>query len=166
MKSRNAVLAAALLAAAALGASPAGEAAKQLVVPRNSVGTLQIKNRSILPVDLSQQTIRYLTAGAPAPKARGVTVAAGTHGDRVRIHAPNLTGGNVLGQIEYLGGLECATLGPWAKAEATFFDADGVVVATGSDTNTSSAAGVRYPLEIFGARGAVRAELVASVECI
>lgn len=72
----------------------------------------------------------------------------------------------MLGQIEYLGGLSCPDLGPWLSAEATFFDASGTVVATGSDTETSPATGVRYPLRILGKAGAVRAEVVVSVTCL
>jgi hypothetical protein len=35
------------LVVAVLGSTPVGEAAKNLVVPRNSVGTLQLKNRAV-----------------------------------------------------------------------------------------------------------------------
>jgi hypothetical protein len=55
---------------------------------------------------------------------------------------------------------------PWLSAEATFFNASGLVVATSSDSETSPVVGVRYPLRIFGGSGAVRAELLASISCI
>ena len=155
----------AVIAAAVSAASL--EAARQLVIPRNSVGAAQIRNGAILPADLNRQTVRWLNAGAPNPRGRGVTVASGEHGDRVRVTAATVSaGGDVLGQIEYVGGLSCPNLGPWPTAEATFFNASGSVVATGSDTKTSVAPGVRYPLRILGAQGAVRAEAVASVICI
>ena len=143
------------------------EAAQRLVIPRNSVGTAQIRSGAILRTDLNRSTVDWLIAAAPAPRGRGVTVASGDHGDRVRITAATMSrDGDVLGQIEYLGGLSCPNLGPWPTAEATFFNASGSVVATGSDTKTSVAPGVRYPLRILGAQGAVRAEAVASVICI
>jgi hypothetical protein len=143
------------------------EAAGQRLVPRNGVGSAQIRNGAILPADLNKKTVAYLNAGAPSPRARGVTIANGVHGDRVRITAATISeGGDVLGQIEYLGGLSCPSLGPWPTAEATFFDASGLIVATGSDTKTSAVPGVRYPLRIYGASGAVRAEVVASVSCL
>jgi hypothetical protein len=151
--------------AAAISAASVG-AAHELRVPRNSVGSAQIKNGSILPADLNRRTVQWLNAGAPSSRGQGVTVAPGQHGDRVRITAATIDEGDVLGQIEYLGGLSCPGLGPWPKAEATFFDASGLVVATGSDTKTSAVAGVRYPLQVYGASGAVRAEVVASVDCL
>jgi hypothetical protein len=158
-------VAVAVVAAAVSAASL--EAAQRLVIPRNSVGTAQIRNGAIQPADLSRQTVAWLNARAPSPRGRGVTVSNGEHGDRVRVTAANVSGGgDVLGQIEYLGGLSCPDLGPWLTAEATFFNASGVVVATGSESETSPVAGVRYPLRISGSDGAVRAEVVASVACI
>jgi hypothetical protein len=162
---RSTAIATAALIIAALGWTPLSEAAKQLVIPKNSVTTAHIRNGTIQRVDLAKATIDYLTAGAPAPRARGVTVTPGTNGDRIRVSAPNLSGGNVLGQMEYLGGLSCPNLGPWLTVGATFFDANGLIVATGSDSETTPTANVRYPFEIFGAPAAVRAELVAEVVC-
>ncbi len=158
-------LAAVGVVAAVVGAASV-EAAQQLIIPRNSVGTAQLRNGSILPADLSRKTVTWLNARAPTPRGRGVTVASGNHGDRVRVLAATIRGGDVLGQIEYLGGLTCPNLGPWPTAEATFFDASGTVVATGSDTETVAVPNVRYPLEILGRSGAVRAEVVASVTCV
>jgi hypothetical protein len=159
-----------LVAAAAIAAVVAAasvEAARRIIVPRNSVGTAQIRNGAILPADLNRRTVAWLTADAPASRGRGVTVATGSNGERVRITGATITAdGDVLGQIEYLGGLSCANLGPWPSAEATFFDASGTVVATGSDSEPSPVTGVRYPLRILGRSGAVRAEVVASVTCV
>ena len=163
-RSRLAQLIAAGVVSAVVAAASV-QAAQRLVAP-NSVGSAQIRNGSILPVDLHRDTVAWLDAGAPPVRARGVTVASGEHGDRVRVLAANITRGDVLGQVEYLGGLTCATLGPWPTVSATFFDANGMVVATGSDSETSAVAGIRYPLRIFGEKSAVRAELVASVACI
>lgn len=73
--------------------------------------------------------------------------------------------GDVLGQIEYLGGLSCPNLGPWLNARATFFDASGLVVATGGDSENSPVVGTRYPFHLYGAIRAVRAEVVVSVDC-
>lgn len=151
---------------AAIVSAGSVEAAQQVRVPRNSVGSAQIRNGAILPADLNRRTVAWLDAGAPTPRGRGVTIASGEHGDRVRITAATMSKGDVLGQIEYLGGLSCPNLGPWLHAEATFFDASGQVVATGSDIKTSTVAGVRYPLNVTGAPGAVRAEVIASVDCL
>ena len=157
----------AVAAVASVVSAASVEAAQRLVIPRNSVGTAQIRNGAILRADLNRSTVDWLIAAAPAPRGRGVTVANGDHGDRVRITAATMSrDGDALGQIEYLGGLSCPNLGPWLSAEATFFDASGAVIATGSDTETSPAANVRYPLRILGKSGAVRAEVVASVTCI
>lgn len=164
--SRPTAIATAALIVAALGSAPVVEAAKHHVIKGNSVTSRHIRNGTIQRVDLAKPTIAYLIAGAPTPRARGVTVTPGTHGDRVRIHAPNLRNGDVIGQIEYLGGLNCPNLGPWAKAEATFFDANGLVIDTGSDTETAPATNVRHPLHILGPEAAVRAEVVGSVECL
>ena len=152
---------------AAVVSTASVEAAQRLVIPRNSVGSAQIRNGAILPADLNRQTVAWLNARAPSPRGRGVTISNGAFGDRVRITAATVNaGGDLLGQIEYLGGLTCPNLGRWLSAEATFFNASGVVVATSSDSETSPVVGVRYPLRIFGGSGAVRAELVASVSCI
>jgi hypothetical protein len=164
MRTLAQLVAAALVAAVAGAASV--EAAQRLVIPRNSVGSAQIRNGAILPADLNRRTVAWLNAGAPSPRSRGVTVSSGQHGDRVRVTATNISDGEVLGQMEYLGGLSCPNLGPTLLAEATFFDASGLVVATGGDLQSSPAAGVRYPLSILGRSSAVRAELVASVTCI
>jgi hypothetical protein len=73
---------------------------------------------------------------------------------------------HLLAQSEYLGCLTCPSLGPWLRVAATFFDANGLIVATGSDSETSPVAGVRYLVRVFGERSAVRAEAVASVACL
>lgn len=46
------VLSATALVVAVLGSTPVGEAAKNLVVPRNSVGTLQLKNGAVTTAKL------------------------------------------------------------------------------------------------------------------
>jgi hypothetical protein len=151
---------------AAVVTAVTAQAAHQLVVPRNSVGSAQIRKGAILPADLNRQTVTWLNAGAPTPRGRGVTVSSGEHGDRMRVHAATIAEGDVLGQVEYLGDLTCPNLGPWLNVQATFFDASGTVVATGSDLETSPVASVRYPLRVSGKTGSVRAEAVASVSCI
>jgi hypothetical protein len=141
-------------------------AARQLVIPRNSVGTQQIRNGAILPADLNRSTVTWLNAGAPAARARGVTVSNGTNGDRVRVTGANIRAdGDLVGQFEYLGGLTCPNFGPTMLVEATFFSAAGVAVDTGGDLESNPRSSVRYPLDIFGPAGAVRAEAVASVSC-
>jgi hypothetical protein len=163
---RSTAIAVAALVVAALGFTPLGEAAKQHIIKRNSVTTVHIRNGTIQRADLAKATVNWLTAGAPTPRARGVTVSPGAHGDRIRVHAPNIVRGNVLGQVEYLGGLDCPNLGPWLSVKATFFDANGLIVETGSDLETTPAVNARYPLEVFGVASAVRAELVAQIECL
>jgi hypothetical protein len=113
----------AVAAVASVVSASAVEAAQRLVIPRNSIGPAQIRNGAILPADLSRRTVSWLTAAAPSPRGRGVTIASGNHGDRVRITAATASGdGDVLGQIEFLDGLSCRDLGPWLSAEATFFE--------------------------------------------
>ena len=123
---------AAVVSAASVGAA-SGSSSRETAWGQHRFGTV-----SIQPADLSRQTVAWLNARAPSPRGRGVTVSNGEHGDRVRVTAASVSsGGDVLGQIEYLGGLSCPELGPWLTAEATFFNASGVVVATGSDSETS-----------------------------
>jgi hypothetical protein len=142
------------------------EAAQRLVIPRNSVGTQQIRNGAILRTDLNRATVAWLNAGAPTPRSRGVTIANGQNGDRVRVTAANIRpDGDLVGQVEYLGGLTCANFGPTVRVEATFFNSAGMAVDTGADSEDEPSTGVRYPLDIFGSSGAVRAEAVASVVC-
>lgn len=103
----------------------------------------------------------------PAPRG-SVTVSAGTNGHAIRLHGAGVAGGSVLGQMEYLGGVSCEYdfQRPMLRVAATFFNAAGQVVATGSDSESDARAGVRYPLEAYGASGSVRAEVVASVDCL
>ena len=83
-------------------------------------------------------------------------------GDRVT--GATISRGDVLGQVEYLGGRTCPHLGPYLNADATFFDTNGVIVDTGSDLETQPVTGVRYPLRIIGTASAVRAEVCAGTE--
>lgn len=69
MRSLAQLVAVAVIAAVASAASV--EAAQRLVIPRNSVGTTQIRNGSIQPADLSRQTVAWLNASAPSPRGRG-----------------------------------------------------------------------------------------------
>lgn len=163
MRSAPTLVAAGIVAG--LVATVSVEAAVEQLRPR-SVAAKHIRLGAIQPAHFSPQARAWISAQAPAPRARGVTVTAGAFGDRVRLHGPAIRGGDVLAQIEYLGGVECETLGPWPKADATFFGASGMIVDTGSDTITDAAPGVRYPLRILGPNAAVRAEVVISVSCI
>ena len=148
----------------AIGAlTPIGEAAKQLVLPKNSVRSEHILNRTIQPADLSKATIDYLQAGAPEPKGAGVTVNYGAFADRFRVIAPRLVGGDkVVAQIEYLGGL-CALKN--FRVDGAFFAASGLIV----DADSWEARGpvperVRLPFELksSASESAVRAEVVVS----
>lgn len=162
-------LAVATVMVAVLGVTPVGEAAKRLILPRNSVSTEQIRNRSILPVDLSRRTIDYLNAAAPPVRAAaGVTVSYGAFEGKLRISGARLVDNSVVGQLEYLGGLgPCPNSGPSPFLGATFFDADGLIVDTGSDYLSQVAPGARYPFKLSSRPGAVRAELVVTgVACI
>src|SRR5918999_864846 len=80
--------------ALAVGAlTPIGEAAKGLVLPKNSVRTENIVNRTIQPADLSKAAIDYINAGAPEPRGAGVAVNLGSFAERFPILAPRLVGG-------------------------------------------------------------------------
>ena len=95
-----------------------------------------------------------------------VTLANGEYGDRARVTGAGVTtGGNILGHRQ-LGGPSCEEFGPWVTVQATFFDANGVIVETGGHTESSPVTGARYPLQIPGAAGAVRADAVVSVTCL
>lgn len=163
---RIALAAIALVLALAVPATAA--APPEVVKLRKQVTALNAKvKRLTTERNTARREVVALTARL-TPKATGsVTVANGANGDRARVTGLGVTkDGNILGQIEYLGGLTCPSLGPWPSVDATFFDAAGAIIDTGSHTETSAVAGPRYPLEIFGAAGAVRAEAVVSVTCL
>jgi hypothetical protein len=163
---RTVLLVTAALAVGAL--TPIGEAAKQLVLPRNSVRTEHIVNRTIQPADLSKAAIDYLNAGAPEPKGAGVSVSYGAYEGKFRIFAPRLIGGNkVIAQIEYLGGL-CALR--VVRVDGAFFAGSGLIVDADSwDARSPVPERVRLPLELksSSAEAAARAEIVVSrADCI
>lgn len=135
---------------------------------RAQVGTLASERDTLRSQVAVLTTERDQLKARLAPLPSGsVAVAPGQNGDRIVIHGARINGdGNLLGQMEYLGGLNCRDLGPWLKVEATFFNSVGQVIDSGSDTETNPIAGTRYPLDVFGPSGAVRADAVASVTCI
>lgn len=134
---------------------------------RKQVAALNVKvKRLTVERNGARGEVVALTARLTPKPTGSVTLAIGAHGDRARVTGLGVTkDGNILGQIEYLGGLTCPSLGPWPSVDATFFDAAGAIIDS-SDTETSAVAGPRYPLEIFGAAGAVRADAVVSVTCL
>jgi hypothetical protein len=71
------ILAATALVAAVLGATPLGQAAGRLIVPKNSVRSAQVVNGSLQSVDLSKKAKAALQ-GAPGP--RGPQGAQGVQG--------------------------------------------------------------------------------------
>jgi hypothetical protein len=164
---RRAVLLVAVgLAVGAL--TPIVEAAKKLVLPKNSVRTEHIVNRTIQPGDLSKATIDYLIAGAPEPKGSGVSVTYGAFEGKFRVIAPRLTGGTkVVAQIEYLGGL-CAL--KVVRVDGAFFAGSGLIVDTDSwEARVPVPERVRLPLELksSSAEAAARAEIVLSrADCV
>ena len=158
-----------LVAVALALAVPATAAAPPEVVKlRRQVATLKktVKKLTAQRNAARRQVVTLRRELAPVPSG-SVTVGNGEHGDRARTSGLRVTaGGDLLGQIEYLGGLSCPNLGPYLQVEATFFNAAGQVIDTGSDIETSAVAGVRYPVEAFGDGAAVRADAVVSVTCI
>ena len=139
-----------------------------MVKLRRQVATLKktVKRLTVQRNTARRQVVALRRQLQPLPSG-SVTVANGEHGDRARASGLRVTAdGEVLGQIEYLGGLNCPNLGPYLQIEATFFNAAGQVIDTGSDIETSAVSGVRYPVEVFGDKAAVRADAVVSVTCI
>lgn len=85
------------LVVAVLGATPIGTAAKNLVVPRNSVGTIHLKNNAVVSSKVKNRSLvaadfrlGQLPRGAPGPAGpqgpQGPSGAAGPQG------APGLSG--------------------------------------------------------------------------
>jgi hypothetical protein len=73
------------LVVAVLGATPVGEAARDLVIPRNSVGTLHLKNNAVTSVkvrNFSLLAVDFRRGQLPqgAPGAQGPTGPAGPGG--------------------------------------------------------------------------------------
>jgi hypothetical protein len=166
----------------ALAAPATAAAPPQVVKLRKQVAALNAKvkrltverNAALRQVTALNAQVGSLDAQVAALKAQltpkpseSVKVANGENGDHAKITGASVTkDGDVLGQIEYLGGLTCPDLGPYLNVDATFFDATGAIVNTGSDVESSVVVGPRYPLKIFGAAGAVRADVVVSIICI
>jgi hypothetical protein len=158
-----------VVAAALSLAVPATAAAPTEVVKlRKQVAALTVKvKRLTVERNTARRQVVALTARLTPKPTGSVTLANGEHGDRARVTGANVkASGDVLGQIEYLGGLNCPNLGPYLRVDATFFGPTGAILDTGSDIETSPVVGPRYPLEIFGAAGAVRADAVVSVTCL
>jgi hypothetical protein len=70
------VLSCTALAIALLGATPLGEAARQIVLPRDSVGTAQVRDRSLLARDFKQGQLPRGPAGPAGPPGTIEGVAA------------------------------------------------------------------------------------------
>jgi hypothetical protein len=163
---RSALAAIALVLALAVPATAA--APPEVVKLRKQVAALKAQvKRLTVERNTARRQVNALRAQL-APKPTGsVTLSNGENGDKARVTRAGVTrDGDILGQIEYLGGLTCPNLGPWLKVEATFFGPAGNIVGTGSDTETSAVAGPRYPLDVSGTSGAVRADAVVSVTCL
>jgi hypothetical protein len=85
LKSKSALLAVAALTVAVLAASPLGRAAATMVLPSNSVGTLQIKpaavtgakvkDGTLAPPTSRQPSCRQEPGAIPAPNVRRATPA-------------------------------------------------------------------------------------------
>ncbi len=167
MRARWTVLLVAI--ALAVGAlTPIGEAAKQLVLPRNSVRTEHIVNRTIQPADLSKATVDYLNAGAPEPKGAGVIVNYGAFAERFLITPPRLVGGDkVVGQIQYMGGL-CPL--KEVRIDGTFFAPTGLILDADSwESRGPVPERVRLPFELKSSatEQASRAEVVITrADCL
>ncbi len=149
-------------------AVPATAAAPPEVVKlRKQVATLNAKVKQLTAQrNAARREVAALKARLAPKRTGSVSVANGEHGDRIRVTGVNVTSrGDILGQIEYLGGLSCPNIGPYLQVDATFFNAAGQVIDTGVDLETSPVAGVRYPLDVLGAEGAIRADAVVSVAC-
>ena len=165
---RRKVLLAAITAVLALTMPATAAAPPEVVKLRKQVATLKAQvKRLTAERNTARRQVTALRAQL-APKPTGsVTLSNGENGDRARVTGAGVTkDGNILGQIEYLGGLTCPNLGPWLSVEATFFGPAGTIIGTGSDTETSAVAGPRYPLNVSGHEGAVRADAVVSVACL
>jgi hypothetical protein len=155
-------------AALALAVPATAAAPPEVVKLRKQIAALNIKVKKLtVERNTARRQVVALTARLTPKPTGSVTLANGENGDRVRVTGAGVTkGGDILGQLEYLGGLSCANLGPWLSVEATFFGPSGAIVDTGTDSEMSPVTGPRYPLEVLGAVGAVRADAVVSVECL
>jgi len=157
----------AITAVLALAVPATAAAPPEVVKLRKQVAALNVKvKRLTTERNAARREVVALTARLTPKPTGSVVLANGDNGDRVRatglgVHAD----GNILGQIEYLGGLSCPNYGPSLRVEATFFGPTGAIVGTGSGSATDAVMGPRYPLSIYGAAGAVRADAVVSVTC-
>ncbi len=156
------------MTALALAVPATAAAPPEVVKLRKQVAALNVKVKKLTAERNSARREVVLLKARLTPKPTGsVTIANGENGDRARVTGAGVTaGGTILGQVEYLGGPSCEEFGPWVNVQATFFDANGAVVDTGGHTESSPVVGARYPLQIFGVTGAVRADVVVSVTCL
>jgi outer membrane murein-binding lipoprotein Lpp len=156
------------VAVLALAVPATAAAPPEVVKLRKQVAALNAKvKRLTVERNSARREVVALKARLTPQPTGSVTLANGENGDRARVTGAGVTTrGNILGQLEYLGGPTCEEFGPWVTVQATFFDANGTIVETGGHTESSPVTGARYPLEIFGVAGAVRADAVVSVTCL
>jgi len=112
------IVASTALVVAIFGSAPLGQAAANLVLPRNSVGVTQLKNNAVTGLKVKDGTLRasdfqpgQLPVGAPGPKgATGPVGPAGPKGDKgdpgpASIGGYELVAGNTVtispGQIDH-----------------------------------------------------------------
>ncbi len=165
---------AALVIVLALATPATAAAPPQVVKLRKQVAALKIqvkrvtaqKNAALRRVAALNAQVAALKAQLTPKPTGSVKLENGENGDHAKVTGAGVNAdGDVLGQIEYVGGLTCTDLGPYLSVDVTFFDAAGQVLETGNATITEVVAGVRYPLKIVGADGAVRADGVVSITC-
>lgn len=133
----------------ALGTPATAAAPPEVVKLRREVVALKAKLKKVTAQrNAALREVASLKAQLRPKPTGSLTLTNGENGDKARVSGGLVTeDGDILGQIEYLGGLTCPNLGPYLRVDATF-GPTGAIVDTGADIKTSVTPGVRYPLEV------------------
>ena len=150
---------AAVAAVLSLAVPATAAAPPEVVNLRKQVAALNAKvKRLTAERNAARREVAALRARLTPAPIGSVSVANGEFGDRVRVTGAGVTKeGDILGQIEYLGGLSRPNLGPWLRVEATFFGPGGDIVEPKLQRDVRGAR-PRFRLQALGGAGAGRAD--------
>lgn len=133
--------------------------------------TTTVVVREVVKRRTVRSTVTESVTVTEPPTADGLYVDEGQFSGVIAVHGPQWRSGSlgveVIGQVEYLGGLECDPI-PFLELSGTLFDDSGTIVATSATNETGVGSGSRYPFTMFFDRNVDRGRvelLVAGATC-